>query len=677
MAWYSTGTLTLVNGSTTVVGVGTDFISGANVGEALYLNDNLYEIGAIVSATQLTLVAPYLGSTDTGVTYKIIPTQSLVADLAAGVSDLITDYSDVKDTAGEGKFNDGTVTAPGITFEGDQNTGIYKIDADNFGLTAGGIKQIDVSSSDVELNHSGNKKLATTSTGVDVTGTVTADGLTVDGSVNINATFPGITFTDTNGGPNYQITAGNGYFRVFDTTNSAQRFRIGANGDAYFYEDTGTTAKMVWDASAESLGIGTSSPSYALDVAGRAGFGLPNTTLPALGDDTANFRIGNLTGGNINYGTMFGTLGTGDGYIQQQRFDGNATAYDLLLQPNGGNLGIGTDSPSSALHISNSTPTITLTDSDASGINSTIGGSSGRLTFDADADNYGTGEIYFKQAGSERARIDSSGNLLVGTTDSAMYNNSSGTSADAGVRISPLGFIDAAAYQNTVGEFNRTGNDGSILNFRKDGSTVGSIGTIASDLTIGVTDTGLQFRDYRTAVTPFNITSNTSSDGVVSLGWSDNRFKDLYLSGGVYLGGTGSANKLDDYETGDFTPIVEFGGASVGLTYTAQWGRYTKIGNTVTFQVGIDISDKGTSTGSLRIQNLPFTSATGSYHSYPCSVFIAGFTGLSGAPYATIQESTSQVRFYTSSGTGTQTAITDANASSGYFMVTGTYRTNS
>jgi hypothetical protein len=29
------------------------------------------------------------------------------------------------------------------------------------------------------------------------------------------------------------------------------------------------------------------------------------------------------------------------------------------------------------------------------------------------------------------------------------------------------------------------------------------------------------------------------------------RFKDLYLSGGVYLGGTVAANKLDDYETGD------------------------------------------------------------------------------------------------------------------------------
>ena len=39
-----------------------------------------------------------------------------------------------------------------------------------------------------------------------------------------------------------------------------------ATGDISFYEDTGTTPKFFWDASAESLGIGTSSPNSVLDV---------------------------------------------------------------------------------------------------------------------------------------------------------------------------------------------------------------------------------------------------------------------------------------------------------------------------------------------------------------------------------------------------------------------------
>jgi hypothetical protein len=49
---------------------------------------------------------------------------------------------------------------------------------------------------------------------------------------------------------------------------------------------------------------------------------------------------------------MFGSISNGNGYIQQQRFDGTATAYNLLLQPNGGNVGIGTTSPAAKLHVS-------------------------------------------------------------------------------------------------------------------------------------------------------------------------------------------------------------------------------------------------------------------------------------------------------------------------------------
>jgi hypothetical protein len=48
-------------------------------------------------------------------------------------------------------------------------------------------------------------------------------------------------------------------------------------------------------------------------------------------------------------------------------------------------------------------------------------------------------------------------------------------------------------------------------------------------------------------------TTQADRDAAVDLGTSTVRFKDLYLSGGVYLGGTGSANHLDDYEEGTFT----------------------------------------------------------------------------------------------------------------------------
>ena len=115
MAWYDTGTVSTTNGSKTVVGAGTNFLAGVQIGEAfLAPDDKLYEIASITSATVLLLADAYLGSTQAGQSYKIVPTQSLVADLAGDVTDLISDYATVKDNAGAGKFSDGTAASPGI-----------------------------------------------------------------------------------------------------------------------------------------------------------------------------------------------------------------------------------------------------------------------------------------------------------------------------------------------------------------------------------------------------------------------------------------------------------------------------------------------------------------------------------------------------------------------------------
>jgi hypothetical protein len=56
-----------------------------------------------------------------------------------------------------------------------------------------------------------------------------------------------------------------------DSASLKTRLDISNNGDISFFEDTGTTAKFFWDASAESLGIGTSSPSAPLDVVSSSG----------------------------------------------------------------------------------------------------------------------------------------------------------------------------------------------------------------------------------------------------------------------------------------------------------------------------------------------------------------------------------------------------------------------
>jgi hypothetical protein len=67
---YSTGTVSLTNGSTTVTGTGTSWTSAMQWGR-IQIGGNFYEINAVNSATQLTLTSSYTGTTASGVAYAI------------------------------------------------------------------------------------------------------------------------------------------------------------------------------------------------------------------------------------------------------------------------------------------------------------------------------------------------------------------------------------------------------------------------------------------------------------------------------------------------------------------------------------------------------------------------------------------------------------------------------
>lgn len=136
------------------------------------------------------------------------------------------------------------------------------------------------------------------------------------------------------------------------------------------------------------------------------------------------------------------------------------------------------------------------------------------------------------------------------------------------------------------------------------------------------------------------------------------------------------ANTLDDYEEGTFTPTVTFGGGSTGMTYSAQAGFYTKIGDTVNFWIRVALSAKGSSTGIAAVAGLPFTSNSGT--NYRSVVPNGGFnyTGLGGTPQGQINPGSAVVILVVNNGTqGFQLNMTDANfTSTSITHISGSYK---
>ena len=155
----------------------------------------------------------------------------------------------------------------------------------------------------------------------------------------------------------------------------------------------------------------------------------------------------------------------------------------------------------------------------------------------------GSGVIEFRDAGESgsplQMKIDTDGNVLVGgnVNDTTPYNNSAGSTADNGIALGSSGIISAAKYNDSVLLLNRTGtNDGSIIDVKKNGNTVGTIGTVDSDLNVYATASGhkgLRFGNGYLAPTG---NSTTVENGTTDLGLSTHRFKDLYMTGTANIG---------------------------------------------------------------------------------------------------------------------------------------------
>ena len=122
-----------------------------------------------------------------------------------------------------------------------------------------------------------------------------------------------------------------------------------------------------------------------------------------------------VTNSNTNYGLQAGVFSTGNPWLQSMRTDGVTTTYDLCLQPSGGNVGIGTVSPSSKLHLSGINTTLTIQGTLGTGGTHTIGATGVNNT---NLSITGASQIYLTANSADRFIIGSAGQLGIGAGNS-------------------------------------------------------------------------------------------------------------------------------------------------------------------------------------------------------------------------------------------------------------------
>ena len=529
-----------------------------------------------------------------------------------------------------------------------------------------------------------------------------------------SASSPGLSFasdSDTGffrGGANELGIATSGTQRMKFTSGEAVVNEVSSDYD-FRVESNGNTHMLFVDAGNDRVGIGASAPENNLHVKASSGYAELRLEGASSAGGTLLFYEGstkradifadpssNIVFRNTNESARIDSSGR---LLIGGTNTYHANADDLVVQGTG-KVGV----------------TIASTDSDASSI-----------YFADSTSNPGTYACYFEydhsadalkigQGNSERIRLDSSGDVGIGTSSpdlklevSGGQNQTANTFTDL-LRVAANANNDAADAEvqlnfgiqpshtdaaNRVARIQAItgGGDTKNLLINPSGGNVG-IGTTSPNGALQVsrgsgnakifihrTNAAANTNDYGSIIWRSNDGNNNGviatarqsaeNDGYMffstASGGSLGERLRIQAAGGIsFNGDSAAANALDDYEQGTWNPTVAFGGSSSGVAYNEREGIYIKIGNLIWVSMVLSLTSNGTGTGDITI-SLPYAVGDNSENRAVGNLaYFANFSGLNSNPnvYAPSGGSTTcrLQHLNNSSGSGTQvTTLTHGN----------------